>query len=145
MAVFYGVPSGKTLIVAGPADVSIKGGEMPMIVDDVSEYQDAAPTLTSIDPTEVEAGSADITLTLSGDKFDGNSVIIFGAHDEPTTLTPDGTLTTIVKPSLFAPATVPVSVRNGPAHSDSIDFTFTDPGTTSRKRKSHGEPRQEGQ
>jgi IPT/TIG domain len=127
MAVFYGVPAGKTLAVAGPADVTIKGGETPIIVDDITEFADAAPTLSAIDPTSAESGTADILLTLTGDKFDQNSVIIFGEHDEPTTLTTEGTLTTMVKPSLFAPATVPVSVRNGPVHSDSIDFTFSEP------------------
>jgi IPT/TIG domain len=125
MAVFYGVPAGKTLAVAGPADVTIRGGETPLIVDNIAEAQDAAPTLTSIEPTTAASGDPDLVLTVTGDKFDNNSVIIFGENDEPTTLQPDGTLTTGVKPSLFAAATVPVSVRNGPAHSNEIDFTFT--------------------
>jgi IPT/TIG domain len=134
MAVFYGVPAGKTLMVAGPADVTIKGGEMPLIVDTIEEAQAARPTISALDPSSAESGAADLVLTVSGDKFDGNSVIVFGQYDEPTTLTPDGTLTTGVKPSLFAPATVPVKVRNGPAHSDSLDFTFTEPAARGARR-----------
>jgi IPT/TIG domain-containing protein len=127
MAVFYGVPAGKTLAVAGPADVTIKGGETPVIVDSLEEFTAAAPAVSSIEPTTAETGAADLTLTVTGDKFDQNSVIIFGEFDERTTLTPEGTLTTIVKPGLFAASTVPVHVRNGPSHSNSVDFTFTEP------------------
>jgi hypothetical protein len=127
MSVFYGVPSGKTFVISGPADVTVKGGEYPMVVDDLAEFSANAPSITSLDPATAESGAADLTLTVNGDNFNGDSVIVFGDFDEPTTLMADGSLTTGLKPSLFAPATVPVRVRNGPARSPVSDFTFTEP------------------
>jgi hypothetical protein len=136
MAVFYGVPAGKTFIIAGPADVTVKGGEYPMIVDDVAEYAAAAPTVATLTPSSAEIGAEDFTLVVSGEGFTADSVIVFNIHDEPTTFNADGTLSTGVKPSLWgSPVTVPVSVRNGPAHSQSLDFSFTDPATSAASRK----------
>lgn len=128
MAIHYEVPAGKTFAIAGPANITVKGGEVPVIVDDISEAEAATPTLTALDPATAESGSEDFVLALTGENFTEQSVIIFGTMDEPTTLQADGTLTTGVKPSLFAPAVVPVSVRNGPLHSDPLDFTFTEAG-----------------
>jgi hypothetical protein len=137
MAVFYGVPVGKTFIISGPADVTVKGGEHPMIVDDAGEFQQAAPAISALDPATVESGSADIVLKITGTNFTASSVIVFADYDEPTTFNEaDGTLSTGVKPSLFAPATVQVAVRNGPARSNALDFEFTDPGVEVASRKS---------
>jgi hypothetical protein len=137
MAVHYEVPAGQTMMIAGPANVTVKGGEMPLIVDTLQEAIDAAPTVTALTPDSAESGGADFELVVEGTGFTNQSVIIFGVNDEPTTLREDGTLTTGVKPSLFAPAVVPVSVRNGPAHSNAVDFTFLDPAvaTAAKKRK----------
>ena len=141
MAVNYEVRPGETMVISGPANVAVKGGEMPMLVDDAAEFAAAAPTLSALDPDSAESGSGDIVLTVSGDGFAATATIVFGDHDEPTTHNADGTLSTGVKPSLFAPAVVPVAVRNGPARSKPLDFTFTDPGagTTAKKRKAHVE------
>jgi hypothetical protein len=139
MAVHYEVPAGKTFAIAGPANITVKGGEMPVVVDNLAEAQAAAPVLSSLEPASAESGSEDFRIALSGENFTAGSVIVFGTMDEPTTLEQDGTLTTGVKPSLFAPAVVPVSVRNGPLHSNSVDFTFTEPGATtssSRRKRS---------
>ena len=90
-----------------------------------------APTLTALDPDTAVAGDADdITLYVSGTGFTEDSVIVFGAYDEPTTLESDGTLSTGVKPSLFVvPDTVQVTVRNNTAVSGPLPFTFTDPAS----------------
>jgi IPT/TIG domain-containing protein len=135
MAVFYGVPKGKFFVIAGPADVTVRGGEHPMIVDDLADFTDNAPAITALEPNTAESGSEDVVMAVTGTGFTDKSVIVFGSNDEPTTLTAEGTLTTGVKPSLFAPAAVPVTVRNGPARSGSLDFTFTEPveaGATKR-------------
>lgn len=128
MAVHYEVPVGQTLVISGPANVSVKGGETPMVVEAASEITDAAPTVTALDPATAESGAADLTLKITGTGFSSSSIIVFADHDEPTTFAEDGTLSTGVRPSLFAPAVVPVAVRNGPARSGALDFTFTDPG-----------------
>jgi len=86
------------------------------------------PVISSLEPAEAISGDPDFTLVISGDNFFSGSVIVFGDHDEPTTFDEEaGTVSTGVKPSLFAPATVPVKVRNGPLVSDPSDFTFTGP------------------
>jgi hypothetical protein len=137
MSVHYEVPIGQTLVISGPANVRVVGGEMPMVVDDAGAIAAAAPAITSLDPATVESGSPDITLVVSGTGFDASSTIVFADQDEPTTLNDDGTLSTGVKPGMFAPATVPVAVRNGPARSAPMDFTFVDPARAgdTKKRK----------
>lgn len=82
--------------------------------------------LDSLDPAEAVSGSPDFTLYLSGTDIPPGSVIVFAGHDEPTTLEDDGTLSTGVKPSLFAPATVQVQVRFGQYLSNALEFSFTD-------------------
>ena len=84
------------------------------------------PVISSLEPAEAVSGEPDFTLVISGENFFTGSVIVFGTHDEPTTFDEEaGTVSTGVKPSLFAPAVVPVKVRNGPLVSDPSDFTFT--------------------
>jgi len=79
-----------------------------------------------VETAEAVSGEPDFTLVISGENFFTGSVIVFGTHDEPTTFDEEaGTVSTGVKPSLFAPAVVPVKVRNGPLVSDPSDFTFT--------------------
>lgn len=85
------------------------------------------PVLTSLSPDTAVSGDPDFTLSCVGTGFDSNTTITFGTNDEPTTLVSDTEVTTIVKPSLFAPAVVPVSVHNGQVVSESVNFTFTEP------------------
>jgi hypothetical protein len=86
-----------------------------------------APALTSLSPTTAVTGPAepDFTLSCIGTDFTARSVIFFGIEDEPTTLVSATEVTTIVKPSIFSPDTVPVKVRTGPAETASIGFVFT--------------------
>jgi hypothetical protein len=83
------------------------------------------PQIDSLSQNSAVSGDPDFTLFLTGTGFYQPSVIVFANHDEPTTLNEDGTLSTGVKPSLFAPATVQVQVRNGETLSNAVDFTFT--------------------
>jgi len=128
MAVHYHVPAGKTFAIAGPCNVTVKGGEYPAVVDDLADAQASAPTIDALDPATAASGDPDLTMTVTGSNFTPETVIVFGEHAEPTTLSEDGSsVSTGVKPELFAPATVPVKVRNGPLGSNSLDFTFTAP------------------
>jgi hypothetical protein len=85
------------------------------------------PALTSLSPDTAVSGDPDLTLICTGTGFTDTSVIMFGTEDEPTTYVSDTELTTVVKPSLFAPATVPVTVRTDGVPTDPVDFTFTEP------------------
>jgi hypothetical protein len=87
----------------------------------------APPVLTALSPDTAVSGDPDFTLSCQGTGFGINTVIEFSGVDEPTTLVSDTEVTTGVKPSLFAPVTVPVRVHEGPIYSDPIDFTFTAP------------------
>jgi hypothetical protein len=87
------------------------------------------PVLSSLSPDTAVSGDPDFVLSCAGTGFRSGSVIIFGNENEPTTFVSDTEVTTTVKPSLFAPAVVPVKVRTGPLDSDSVDFTFTEPVT----------------
>jgi hypothetical protein len=92
--------------------------------------------LEDIDPDSAEIGSADLTLTLTGTGFTGDSVIVFNGGDEPTTFVSDTELTTIVKPSTAGTeGDFPVLVRNAGEQSAALDFTFTAAGVTRTKTK----------
>jgi hypothetical protein len=85
------------------------------------------PVLTSISPDTAVSGDPDLILTCTGTDFVPASVIHFGIEDEPTTFVSDTEVTTGVKPSLFAPAVIPVTIRTGNLVSDPVDFTVTEP------------------
>lgn len=91
----------------------------------------SAPTVSSLEPnTAVAETDPDFELKVIGTGFFPGTVIYFGAgidQDEPTTWVSDTEVSTIVKPSLFFPDTVPVSVRYGPLKSEPVDFIFTAP------------------
>lgn len=93
----------------------------------------SAPVLSSLNPATAVAGTdPDFVLSCIGSGFLPGTVIHFGAgadQDEPTTFVSDTEVTTTVKPALFVPDTVPVSVRYGPLKSETVDFTFTEPAT----------------
>jgi hypothetical protein len=85
------------------------------------------PVLSALTPDTAVSGNPDFTLSCDGTDFTADCVIVFGSVSEPTTFVSDTEVTTIVKPSLFAPATVPVTVRNGANSSNPVNFTFTAP------------------
>jgi hypothetical protein len=95
------------------------------------------PVLLSLSPNTVASGDPDFVLHCRGANFGAASVIHFGSEDnqdEPTTLVSSTEVTTGVKPRLFDPAVVPVTVRHGGQSSAAVNFTFTEPVSTKTKR-----------
>jgi hypothetical protein len=83
------------------------------------------PVIEAMEPSYAAIGGEDFTLVITGDNFFADSVINFAGQDEPSTFDA-GTLSTIVKPSLWAePVIVQVLIKNGPAVSGPADFEFT--------------------
>jgi hypothetical protein len=91
------------------------------------------PVLHSISPNSAVSGGPDLVLHCRGANFGSETIIHFGIEDEPTTLVSSAEVTTGVKPSLFAPAVVPVTVRNGAKLSEQVEFTFTEPARHGRR------------
>jgi hypothetical protein len=99
-------------------------------------YTEPVPAIVTMEPLEAAIGDPDFTLVIGGDNIHGGTVINFAGHDEPTTLQADGTISTGVKPSLWAdPVVVPVKVRNGGVESEEMAFTFTAPVTRGAKEE----------
>jgi hypothetical protein len=114
---FSGSSAAESFILTAIPD----GCEVEITVED-------PPTLTSLSPDTAVSGDPDFVLSCIGTGFTDKTVIRFGStQDEPTTLVSDTEVTTGVKPSLFAPAVVPVAVHNGDSWSEWVDFTFTEP------------------
>lgn len=88
--------------------------------------QAVVPTLASIDPTSAIIGGADVVMTVTGDNFTPESVIVFNFGDEPTTYIDGEHVSTLVKPSTAGtPGDYPVYVRQpGAGDSNSATFTF---------------------
>jgi hypothetical protein len=100
----------------------------PKSINEPPEMPDMpVPVIMAMTPDTAVIGGEDFDLVISGENFFAGSKINFADHDEPTTFNEtDGTLSTIVKPSLWAEAVVvPVVVYNGEtAASDPFEFTF---------------------
>lgn len=86
-----------------------------------------APVITALEPPNCVSGDPDFMLVVRGDNFLPVSVIVFASHDEPTTWNGDGSLQTVVRPSLFAPAVVDVEVRTAQNTSGAVTFSFDAP------------------
>ena len=125
---------------------SAGSGEMPEPDGSLNPRQQAAALmaaresagqlrLTSLSPNTAVSGSADVVMTCNGTGFTPDTVIKFGDHDEPTTFVSATKVSTGVKPSLFAPAAVPVLVREAGVSSAPLDFTFTEPATQATAAK----------
>ena len=87
--------------------------------------QNMPPVLLSISPTQVNAGSASLTLSLSGNNFNGTSIINFGSLQQ-SPLTSNGTSMTVSIPagSLATAGPVAVTVTN-PGAGTTTAQTFT--------------------
>jgi len=95
------------------------------------------PSISSITPSEAAIGDDDVVMQVVGENFFADSVITFNGGDEPTTYESETQLSTTVKPSTATtPGSYPVTVKNGPAVSNAMDFTFNEaPASRSKKSK----------
>lgn len=131
MGVNYEVPAGKVFMLHGPAMVVVNGSfEEPLVVDSTDDVGTAAPVIDTLTPDTAEIGSDPFTLVVAGQNLTAQSVIVFAGYDEPTTLAADGlSVSTGINMDVWLGAdTIDVQVRNGPAYSNHLEFTFTDPG-----------------
>lgn len=88
-------------------------------------------SITSLNPASCGIDDPDFTLEIIGTGFDDTCEINFAGQPEPTTLTPAGSLTTGVKPSLWANAVVvPVYIKKGYTISNTVQFEFQAPEAT---------------
>jgi len=98
------------------------------------------PVLSALEPNTAAIGDPSFTLKVSGTGFvPYESVIVFGAYDEPTTYNPeDETVSTGVNMGTwFGPDVIKVSVRNGTQVSEPLDFTFTAAAGAARARSAY--------
>lgn len=95
------------------------------------EVQNPTPSLTQIAPLSVNAGSAPLTLTLTGTSFVAGAKVAFGTTDLTTTFTSDTSLSATVPANLLATSgSFPIKVTNpapGGGASTTIAFTVTNP------------------
>ena len=88
----------------------------------------AVPAISSISPTTLAAGSAALTLTISGSGFTGSSVVLVGAAAEATTFVSATQLTAAVPAAqLTNGAELPVAVANGAVSSATVNLEVDNP------------------
>lgn len=86
-----------------------------------------APTLTALEPNTLTVDDPDTEVTLTGENFTEESVIVWNGGDEVTDFVDSEHLSTTVKPSTVEaelPFSLPVVVRNGQRLSNEVTFTF---------------------
>ncbi len=88
----------------------------------------APPTIFSVSPKSLRAGSGDFTLTIVGSNLTSSAVINWGATPLATTAVGSGTLTAAVPASLVATVgSVSVTVTNAGGTSAPVTFTIQAP------------------
>ena len=131
------------LTVAGNANVTVVnaapgGGTSNNQVFTISPAgNNPTPSLQTILPGNINAGSAAFTLTANGSGFINSSVIKWNGTALTTTFVNNGQLTATVAAGLITTAGIlPVTIFNpapGGGTSASINFTINPPGTTAKK------------
>jgi hypothetical protein len=120
---------------AGTAQVSVfnpaPGGGSSGTLNFTITQPNPVPTITSLNPNSVVAGSASFTLTINGTGFLNTSTVWWNGAERPTTFVNATTLTIQVPVSDIASAgTVAIVVRNpapGGGSSTAATFTITQP------------------
>lgn len=103
------------------------GGLSPSMTFTISTNTGNPPTLTSIAPTSIRAGSAPFTLTVTGANFVDSSVVRWNGSDRPTTVISATQLRAAIPAAdVGAAATATVTVFNpAPAGGASGPLSFT--------------------
>ena len=102
-----------------------------------------APVLSGIDPESVPLqadGLGTFALTVTGEGFDQDCVIVFDDQDMETTFVSDTELRADAVPTDTAEGTVDVEVARGEELSEAITFDFTAAAGRSSGRKSQRKP-----
>lgn len=109
----------------GPTGAPNLPGEPPPVL---------APILSAINPNTAEVGAADLTMTATGENFDGSSVIMVNDTPVATTFVSPTELTTLVRPAGATAGPMSVHIATGALVSDPLEFTFTDPVVEGARR-----------
>jgi hypothetical protein len=119
------------IATVGTASVSVQalGGASNSVTFTISS---PTPTIASIAPTSAPAGSAPITLTLTGAGYTASTVVQYGGVALPTSFVSATQVTAAVSASLLSnPGSALVTAANGTAVSLPIAFHVTGPSISS--------------
>ena len=87
-----------------------------------------APILISLSPAQGAAGSPDILVTITGEGFLPDSVLVWNGADDVMDYVSDTEATTIVRTTMSTVGiTCDVEVRNGVDLSNTLQFVITEP------------------
>jgi uncharacterized protein (TIGR03437 family) len=118
-----------TVTVFNPANVSGGGGASNALTFTINPTPNPIPTLVTIAPTSAIAGSAGLTLTVTGTNFINGSVVRWNGDNRATTFVSSTQLTAqIPATDLANPAIVRITVFNpapGGGSSSGVNFSVT--------------------
>lgn len=95
------------------------------------------PVLTSLTPNTAVVGDALLDVTVVGDNFSINSVVVGNVGLRTQFVSPQELIVTIDPTMVTDPQTVPIIVQSGWYYSDPLDFTFTSSAALSREELHH--------
>jgi hypothetical protein len=117
------------LAVGGGAQIDILDGSFVAptgITSPAGSYVAPAPTVTSITPAAVPAGSADVVATLSGRDFSDSATVTWNNQTLPINTVTDTQLTVTIPASMLTQAVASaVTVSNGPGSAISNGLGFS--------------------
>ena len=112
-------------LVQSPATVGIVVAQPNGVTSNSVSFPVLGPSISSLSPSSMAAGSAAFTITVNGSNFSSNAQVVFGGTTLATTFVNSGSLSaTVTAPLIAVPAQVPVTVVN-PGSVSSSPSTFT--------------------
>ena len=129
--------SGSKLVHWGVSGLAIGGGSQIYLVDGpfvsstgvssaIGGYVATSPTLTTISPLTVQAGSPDIAVTLKGKNFTQAAVVTWNSQTLQSTWQSSTQITATIPAAMLAtPVTSTLQVSNGPGTENSGGVPFT--------------------
>jgi hypothetical protein len=133
----YGLSGGSTIIRWGSSGLAINGSSQIYLIDGsfvaptgissaVGGYVAPSPTLTSVSPASVTAGSPDVHVTLTGRDFTAASAVTWNNQTLPIDSVADTQIVVTISASLLTNAVASgITVTNGPGSGTSNSLGFT--------------------
>ena len=133
----YGLSGGSTIIRWGSSGLAINGSSQIYLIDGsfvapsgissaVGGYVAPSPTLTSVSPASVKAGSPDVHVTLTGRDFTAASDVTWNNQTLPIDSVTDTQIVVTISASLLTNAVASgITVTNGPGSGTSNSLGFT--------------------
>jgi hypothetical protein len=106
--------------------IGVTGSRPKLMLDNINVTSTPLPTIVSLNPNTVVAGSSSFSFVITGTNYTATSIGTFNGVDLPTTyLWANQILVSLSAGLIATPGSYPVTVREGSKHSNIVSFYVT--------------------